>query len=244
MGALERAYPEVHAGGFARHDQIILFFLRVRLLIKPSSVVVDFGAGRGRIADGEASPARDFRILNGLGARLIGVDIDPLVLENPIVDEAYVIGADGRIPLPDESVDLIYSCATLEHIETPRDVAAEAARVLRPGGWFCAWTPNKWGYVGIGARLVPNALHARFVKGLEPNGRESHDVFATFYRMNTISDVRAAFGRQFEDFSYYLAGTPSYHADSDLLLHIWNIYNSIAPDPLKKSLHVFLRKRA
>jgi SAM-dependent methyltransferase len=90
---------------------------------------------------------------------VIGVDPDPAVHENPSLDEALVAHPNAPLPLTDASTDMIVSYAVLEHVEDPPALAAEVCRVLRPGGWFCAWTPNKWGYVGIGARCVPNSLH-------------------------------------------------------------------------------------
>jgi SAM-dependent methyltransferase len=45
---------------------------------------------------------------------------------------------------PDGSFDLVYSGQSIEHVseEEGATVAAEAFRVLAPGGWFCLDTPN------------------------------------------------------------------------------------------------------
>lgn len=40
----------------------------------------------------------------------------------------------SKLPLPDASADLVYSNFTFEHIQDPAAMAAEIARVLRPGG--------------------------------------------------------------------------------------------------------------
>jgi SAM-dependent methyltransferase len=45
-------------------------------------------------------------------------------------------GFGEAIPLPDASVDLVVSLQVLEHVNNPRQVLAEAWRVLRPGGHF------------------------------------------------------------------------------------------------------------
>lgn len=242
--ALARVYGEVEAGGFAHNDQTMLFFLRVHALLDSRMTVLDFGAGRGRLANEPPSFCRDFKILKGRCYRVIGVDIDPAVLKNQTVDEAYIIDWDGHIPLPDQSIDLVISCATLEHIENPAATASELARLLRPGGWICAWTPAKWGYVAIGARLLPNAMHPLAVRLLGSGRREGIDVFPTFYRLNTIRAVRRTFvPLGFIDYSYYIAGAPSYFADSTLIARVFAAYNAIVPPPLKKNLHVFLRKQ-
>ncbi|TXH33342.1 MAG: class I SAM-dependent methyltransferase [Rhodospirillaceae bacterium] len=240
---LATVYHEIGAGGFPHNDQIMLFFLRVHALLTPDMTVMDFGAGRGRISEASSGFCRDFKILKGKCGKVIGADIDPIVRENQTVDESCVIDADGRIPLPDRSVDLVFSCATFEHIEKPAETARELSRVLRPGGWICAWTPAKWGYVAVGARLVPNAMHARAVRMLASGGRRTADVFPTFYRLNTIGAVQQHFmPLGFTDYSYYLGGAPSYFANRAALARFWAGYNSLMPPPLKKNLHVFLQK--
>jgi len=243
VDSFAHVYREVEAGGFAHNDQAMLFFLRVHALLRPDMTVMDFGAGRGRIGHTAPSFVRDFKILKGHCRKVIGVDPDPIVTTNPVIDEAVVLDRTGRIPLPDSSVDLVFSCSTFEHIADPSSVARELGRVLRPGGWLCAYTPAKWGYVALGARLVPNSLHPRAVRMLSSGSREADDVFPTYYRLNTIGDVRRHFlPHGFDDYSYYLGGSPSYHANKSLLVRLWAAYNALVPPPLKKNLHVFMRK--
>lgn len=59
------------------------------------------------------------------------------------VDYLYQSMTDLR-PIPDETVDLVYSGQSIEHV-TREDAAktyAEVLRVLKPGGYFCLDTPN------------------------------------------------------------------------------------------------------
>ena len=59
----------------------------------------------------------------------------------------------------------------------------------------------------------------------------------------TISNVQRHFAPYgFVSHSYYIAGTPSYHANKTVLVRLWAAYNAIVPPPLKKNLHVFLKK--
>jgi SAM-dependent methyltransferase len=139
---------------------------------------------------------------------------------------------------------LIYSYAVLEHVDDPAAFVAECDRVLKPGGWFCAWTPNKWGYVGIGARLVPNSLHAKVLKRAQPAGRGDKDVFPTVYRMNTLGAIGRWFPvSRFENFSFGYNAQPSYNFGSALVARMWLAYMALTPRWLAQSLFVFLQKR-
>ena len=63
------------------------------------------------------------------------------------LDPERVVNSPGEIiPFPDESFDIVYSSNVLEHTEDPRRVAAEAFRVLKPGGLFHMEIPNHLSY--------------------------------------------------------------------------------------------------
>lgn len=212
-------------------------------LVRPEYTVLDFGAGRGRQSEFGGPHLRAISGLKGRCARLIGVDVDDAVLENDAVDEAHLLTADGRIPLPDQSVDLIYSYAVFEHVSDAETAASELKRVLKPGGWICAWTPNKWGYISIGARLVPNRLHSKVLKVVQPGGRAEKDIFPTVYRMNTRGAIRRLFP-ELEDFTFGFNAQPSYNFGSALISRFWLFYMTITPRALAQSLMIFLRKPA
>src|SRR5438105_530561 len=113
-------FPEIRAGGFSRVDSTVQFYERVGALIEPGFVLLDFGAGRGigymEDSVGYRKRLRDFK---GKVREVIGVDIDPVVAKNPLLDRALVLDPTGPIPLPDASVDLIISDFTFEHIRNP-----------------------------------------------------------------------------------------------------------------------------
>jgi SAM-dependent methyltransferase len=213
--AIKRFYPEVEAGGFSRVDSTVEFFLRVNALVKKDMVVVDLGAGRGSaFVDFPDDFKTGLRGFKGKCRKVIGVDIDPAVLQNTSLDEAKLIDKSGEIPLPDSSVDLIFADFTFEHVAEPDKFATEIYRILKPGGWICARTPNKWGYIALGARLVPNRSHVKFLTVLQPE-RKDVDVFPTCYLLNTPRDLRKYFpDEKWQRYAYTWNPEPAYFSDS------------------------------
>ena len=93
--------------------------------------VVDVGCGGGALV----------RSLAARGARVTGVEISESQLAAAVRDDngsgaRYVVGVAQRLPIPDESIDLVLFMRSLHHV--PPDDMLEAlrgaARVLRPGG--------------------------------------------------------------------------------------------------------------
>ncbi len=184
---------------------------------------------------------RELRRLQGKVRRVIGLDVDPAVLANPALDEAHVLERGSPFPVADQSVDLLVSDFTFEHIDAPEDVASEIGRVLRPGGWLCARTPNKWGYIGVGARVVPNRLHNAALRYLQPSKQE-RDTFPTRYRMNSAADLRRLFPEaNYDHYTYAADSEPAYAGSSPTA---WRLADGIlhrAPRRYRSMLYVFLR---
>ncbi|MFP5284226.1 MAG: class I SAM-dependent methyltransferase, partial [Thermoanaerobaculia bacterium] len=78
--------------------------------VPPGARVVDLGAGGRRITPGT-----------------ICVDFHPWAGTDLVADVQ-------RLPLRDESVDVVFATGLLEHVEDDRAVISEMARILRPGG--------------------------------------------------------------------------------------------------------------
>lgn len=241
--AFKRAMrPEIAAGGFARDDSRIGFVLRVDALLRPDMTVLDLGAGRGAAFRGPDTYVKRLIKLQGKVRKVIGIDVDPAIAEHPYLDERHVVEIGAPFPIDSGSVDLVVSDWVLEHIAAPAAFAAEIGRILKPGGWFCARTPNRWGYVGLGANLLPNALHGPVLSRVSP-GRHEEDVFPTVYRLNSRGAVRRFFpAPRWEDYSYFVNSTPQYHGNNRLMFGLIGLYQSIMPPALRTDFIVMLRK--
>jgi SAM-dependent methyltransferase len=153
--------------------------LRDRLaeLVQPGMTVIDAGCGYH---------APTLSELRGRGARLIGVDVVPLDVPEGLESVSANL---AEVPLPDATADLLYSRSVMEHLTDPDAVYAEAWRLLKPGGRWIFLTANRWDYVSLAARIIPNRWHGRIISAI--GEREEKDVFPTAYRTNDRRQISA-----------------------------------------------------
>ena len=102
-----------------------------------------------------------------------------------------------HLPFRSESLDLITLNNVAEHLEHPREVLAEFARVLAPGGRLIIHTPNISSYAmriaDLGRRVLPKPFVMKMIRYMD--FREEEDVFPTYYRANTCGDLKTAAGQ-------------------------------------------------
>lgn len=123
------------------------------LSIPPGGVALDVGSGPGNVTASLARAA-------GPDGVALGVDISEPMLARAVRNEAGpqvgFIKADAqRLPLRDNTVDVVISTAVLQLIPKPAAALAEMVRVLRDGGRLAVMVPT----VGWAARfwqLLPN----------------------------------------------------------------------------------------
>jgi SAM-dependent methyltransferase len=144
--------------------------------------VLDAGAGRGRRFPYDH---RD-RV-----ARLVAIDLDPAVQDNPNVGAA-VVGDLARLPFREDAFDVAFSKFVFEHLERPAAALRELRRVLKPGGHLLIQTPSRWHYVAVAARVTPTRLHVWYRRKL---GWDPEDTFPTRYRANDARTIRRAASR-------------------------------------------------
>lgn len=174
-----------------RRDGTRQFYDWMRQSLTPETALLNLGAG--------PATGRDVRTFKGEVARVVGADIDPVVLDNDELDEAHLI-EDGRLPFPEDSFDIVVSDFVLEHVEHPLPFLAEVHRVLKPGGSFFFRTPNKHHYVSLIARMTPHWFHDLVANRVRNLPEDAHEPWPTFHRLNSRSQIRetaesAGFGR-------------------------------------------------
>jgi SAM-dependent methyltransferase len=146
-------------------------------LVQPHWRVLDLGAGAG-----ECNPYH----IKGRVLEMVGVDFDPRVAQNPLLDRGIPVEGPG-LPFADETFDLVFSVYVWEHVQDPQSFLREAQRVLRPGGVLAGLTPNRFHYVPLIASLTPHWFHEKFNA---MRGRAAKDTFPTCYRLNDRATVK------------------------------------------------------
>ena len=103
---------------------------------KPGMRVADLGCGSGVFSD----------LLREQGYDVVGLDISPKLIalareKYPKVE--FFEGDVEQLPFPDGSLDGILLSGLVHHLPDPVRCASEVFRVLKPGGSFVAFDPNR-----------------------------------------------------------------------------------------------------
>jgi SAM-dependent methyltransferase/biotin operon repressor len=117
----------------------------------PAVDVADIGCGEGYLAVEAAAWARN----------VIGIDRSDDVLERAkaLAERRHVTNIEwkkgdlARLPLRDSSVDIALLSQSLHHASDPERAAAEAARILRPGGRLLILDLKSHGETWVKARF-------------------------------------------------------------------------------------------
>jgi SAM-dependent methyltransferase len=132
--------------------------------------IVDIGCGTGELVVAISKRLRQ--------SRIVGIDASPSMLlwasrhETTDGRLRFLVGDGARLPLPDESVDVVVSTLSLHHWVDPSAVLAEIDRVLVPGGCALIYdlglvtlTRDEMGRALSGAGIPPETMRLERVHG-------------------------------------------------------------------------------
>lgn len=107
-------------------------------LLPSSTKILDMGCGAGFLTQDMAR----------LGHEVVGLDLSEESLQiAEKLDEtgrvSYIQADAAAVPFPDASFDIVCAMDLLEHVENPKAIIQEAARLLKPGGLFFFHTFNR-----------------------------------------------------------------------------------------------------
>jgi ubiquinone/menaquinone biosynthesis C-methylase UbiE len=117
-------------------------------LLQPGFDVLDAGCGPGTITTGIAEMV--------FPGRVTAVDLSAVHLETgrrlaqgrEIMNLDFVAASACEMPFADNSFDVVFSHALLEHLPAPERAMAEFHRVTRPGGFIGICCPD-WGAIEV-----------------------------------------------------------------------------------------------
>jgi ubiquinone/menaquinone biosynthesis C-methylase UbiE len=130
--AAEDSYDVFTPDSSARLIETCLRLIR----IERGARVADLGCGSGVFTN----------LLHQAGYDCVGLDISPKLIaigQAKYPDIEFVEGDVERLPFPDASLDGVLLSGLVHHLPDPSRCAAELFRVLRPGGRFVAFDPNR-----------------------------------------------------------------------------------------------------
>jgi 2-polyprenyl-3-methyl-5-hydroxy-6-metoxy-1,4-benzoquinol methylase len=98
-----------------------------------SGSLADIGCGTGDLA-------------RAVGTRFTAITGVDAVRYDGLPTHVNFLAADldaAPLPLPDACVDVAAAIEVIEHLENPRALVRELARITKPGGWIVVTTPNQ-----------------------------------------------------------------------------------------------------
>ena len=99
---------------------------------------------------------------------------------------SFLVGDATKIPLPDNSFDVVTCQTLLMHLERPLDALREMLRILRPGGLLVCVEPNNlWNYLAFTSLTAAEPVEVivrrfefwlRYHRGMIASGQGDHTI--------------------------------------------------------------------
>ncbi len=215
---------EARAARFADHDALVRetgnrLIERLAVLRHAPARILDLGCGPGRSRAALQARFPEAQVFGAdLSEAMLRADPAPsagsarlrrwrALLARRVAPRPWAVCADaGRLPWPDESIDLVFSNLMLPWHPAPHEVITEVSRVLRPGGLvlFSAYGPDTLRELraaclraGLATRPMPYVDMHDFgdmliTAGFETPVMESETLRLTFAGANALlTEVRA-----------------------------------------------------
>jgi len=131
----ERMVPEYHKNSLTYAEHLTRYLSALDLV--ENKIVLDIACGSGYGS----------KLLSSKASHVYGVDIDKKTVEYAKQEFnskniTYLVGNGENIPLNDDSVDVVVTFETIEHIDNYKKFLDEISRVLKSNGLAIVSTPN------------------------------------------------------------------------------------------------------
>jgi len=131
----ERMIPAYHKTHMVYGEHIVRY-----------SSVLDCVKGK-KVLDIASGSGYGTALLASSASHVVGVDVDKDAVQYAksnyqLKNVDFILGSGVKIPLKDDTFDVVVSFETIEHIEDYRTFLSEVKRVLKPDGLFILSTPN------------------------------------------------------------------------------------------------------
>lgn len=198
----------------ATNELIIDIFARLSGL-PPGSRVVDLGCGSGVFT----------HLLKRRGYRSAGVDLSPRLIQTARAkfrDIDFQVGDIEHLHFDDASFDGVLLSGVLHHLPERSRCAAEVSRILKPGGRFVAFDPNRMNPFMYLYRDRSSPFYSSV--GVTDHERPilAHDIAATFQKAGFRTGVEFVSGLKYR----YIAS-----GKARRLLPVYNMIDNIVFTP-------------
>jgi SAM-dependent methyltransferase len=192
--------------------------------------IVEMGCNRGHV--------RRFAGKVAEGGDWVGIDFDASC-EGEALEAGFskflVADFDQRLPLGDNSADIVLLIHVMEHLDRPEFTAGEIARILKPGGLLVAGTPVlPWPF----SNIRDKTLKKRLAEGTISRGQH----IQAFSRPRWKSVLRSAsLEPEFMNGAFFLRNSGSLLEDSRFWFRLNVAWGALVPQ-LGNEVYLTARK--